>query len=358
LIQPIPGEILRKTRVLVVDDSAIVRKVMSQELSRDPEIEVVGAAPDPFAARDLIVSLKPDVITLDIEMPRMDGLTFLRRLMRFHPIPVVIVSSLTPRGGETALEAMDLGAVEVMCKPGAAYAVGDMATELRDKVKAAARARVTGRMAKASPFGATSDRLAMLRTTNAVVAVGASTGGTQALQSLLTALPSNAPGMIIVQHMPEHFTRSFADRLNSLCAVQVKEAEHGDTVSPGRVLIAPGNFHMSLERSGAVYQVRIESGQLISRHRPSVDVLFRSTAKYAGRNAVGVILTGMGNDGAEGMAEMRAAGAATIAQDEATCVVFGMPKEAIAKGAVEHVLPLGEIPAKILNLAAARDHGG
>jgi two-component system chemotaxis response regulator CheB len=357
MIAPEPSATLRKTRVLVVDDSAIVRKVMSLELSRDPDIDVVGAAPDPFVARDMILALRPDVITLDIEMPRMDGLTFLRRLMRFHPLPVVIVSSLTPRGGETALEAMDLGAVEVMCKPGTAYSVGDMAVELRDKVKAAARARVQGRMAKVSAFASRPDRLSLSRTTNAVVAVGASTGGTQALLSLLSALPANSPGMVIVQHMPEHFTRSFADRLNATCAMEVKEAEDGDTVAPGRALLAPGGLHMSLERSGAVYRVKIEGGPLVSRHRPSVDRLFQSTAKYAGRNAVGVILTGMGNDGAEGLAEMHRNGAATVAQDEATCVVFGMPKEAIARGAADHVLALADIPGKILELAAARDKG-
>ena len=344
--------ISHKTRVLVVDDSAIVRKVLSQELSRDPDIEVVGTAPDPFVARDMIIELHPDVLTLDIEMPRMDGLTFLRRLMKHFPLPVVIVSSLTPRGGEVALEAMDLGAVDVMCKPGAAYAVGDMAVELRDKVKAAARVSVAvheDSVATCAPA-----RLSLLRTTNAVVAVGASTGGTQALQSILSALPANCPGMVIVQHMPEHFTRSFAARLNALCAMEVKEAADGDTVAPGRVLIAPGNFHMTLDRSGAVYKVNVKGGPLVSRHRPSVDMLFQSVARYAGRNAVGVILTGMGNDGAQGMAEMRTQGAATVAEHESTCVVYGMPREAVAKGGVQHVLPLRDIPAKILDLAAGR----
>ncbi|MDB5047331.1 MAG: response regulator receiver modulated CheB methylesterase [Fibrobacteres bacterium] len=357
LSNPQGTSVPRRIKVLLVDDSAIVRKVLSQELAKDPEIEVVGAAPDPFVARDMILALKPDVITLDIEMPRMDGLTFLKRLMRFYPMPVVIVSSLTPRGGDVALEAIDLGAVEVMCKPGASYAVGDMAVELRDKVKAAAQARVMARgavpQATVPPLG----RLSLLRTTHSVVAIGASTGGTQALQSLLSSLPANSPGIVIVQHMPEHFTRSFADRLDSLCAINVKEAQDGDSVLPGLALIAPGNYHMELDRSGAVYKVRVTAGPLVSRHRPSVNVLFKSVAKYAGRNAVGAILTGMGSDGAEGMAEMRKNGAATIAQDEATCVVFGMPKEAIAAGGVDHILPLDAIPAKILELASAKGTG-
>jgi two-component system chemotaxis response regulator CheB len=348
---------MSRIRVLLVDDSAIVRKVLAQELAKDPGIEVVGAAPDPFVARDMILSLRPDVITLDIEMPRMDGLTFLRRLMRFYPLPVVIVSSLTPRGGDVAMEAMDLGAVEVLCKPGSSYAVGDMAVELRDKVKAAA---LSGVRPTASPERGMPPhgRLSLLRTTHSVIAIGASTGGTQALQSLLSTLPANSPGIVIVQHMPEHFTRSFAERLNALCAIEVKEAADGDTVVPGRALIAPGGYHMELDRSGAVYQVRVRGGELVSRHRPSVNVLFRSVAKIAGRNAVGAILTGMGNDGAEGMKEMRVHGAATIAQDEESCVVFGMPKEAIAMGGVDHVLPLEAIPGKILELAALKGAGG
>jgi two-component system chemotaxis response regulator CheB len=338
----------RRIKVLVVDDSALVRDVLSKELSRDPEIEVVGAVPDPFVARDQIVLLKPDVVTLDIEMPRMDGITFLRKLMRYYPLPVIIISSLTPKGGALALEAMDIGAVDVMCKPGSAYAVGDMGTQLREKVKAAAMVRVEKREA---PDGGPRQRLSLLKTTNIVVAIGASTGGTKALQSLLAALPANAPGVLVVQHMPEHFTRSFAERLNTLCAMEVKEAEDGDTVAPGRVLIAPGNYHMLLNRSGAVYRVSIKAGPLVSRHRPSVDVLFKSMARFAGSNAVGVILTGMGADGACGMKEMKDSGATNIAQDEATCVVYGMPKEAISQGGVDHILPLEGIPAKILELA-------
>jgi two-component system chemotaxis response regulator CheB len=340
----------RRIRVLVVDDSAVVREVFSRELARDPGIEVVGAVPDPYVARDEIVRLEPDVVTLDVEMPRMDGLTFLRKLMRYHPMPVIIVSSLTQKGGGLALEALESGAVDVMCKPGSAYSVGDMSIELREKVKAAAGARL--RIPSASPGASAPARLSLSKTTHVVVAIGASTGGCQALQSVLSAMPANAPGIVVVQHMPEHFTRSFAERLNGLCAMEVKEAEDGDRVSPGRVLIAPGNRHMLLTRSGAVYQVTVKDGPLVSRHRPSVDVLFKSVARFAGSNAVGAILTGMGGDGAAGLKEMRTAGAATIAQDEASCVVFGMPKEAIKLEAAAHVVPLDGIAGKLLELAA------
>jgi len=339
-------------RVLVVDDSAVVRQIFERELSRDPQIEVVGTAPDPYIARDKIVTLKPDVVTLDVEMPRMDGITFLRKLMQHYPLPVIVVSSLTARGGELALEALSAGAVEVMSKPGAAYAVGDMSVELVDKIKAAARVRVRpgARPApRAEPHPTA--RLAMTRTTNKVVAIGASTGGTQALQEVLTALPAASPGIVIVQHMPEHFTKSFADRLNSLSAMEVKEAVDGDTVAPGKALLAPGNYHMLLRRSGAMYYVEVKPGPLVNRHRPSVDVLFKSVARYAGANAVGVILTGMGADGADGLKLMRDAGAATIAQDEASSVVFGMPKEAIARGGAGTVAPLDQIAGNILRLS-------
>ena len=338
-------------RVLVVDDSALVRDILVRELGRDPQIDVVGSAPDPYIARDKIVELKPDVITLDIEMPRMDGITFLRKLMRHFPMPVIVVSSLTQTGGEIAMEALECGAVEVMCKPGAAYTVGDMSVALIDKIKAAAQVKVTKRIEGAERARATATRLSMTQTTNKVLAIGASTGGTEALASVLSALPANAPGTCVVQHMPEHFTRSFANRLNDLCAMEVKEAENGDTVSPGKVLIAPGNYHMLLKRSGAVYFVEVKSGPLVSRHRPSVDVLFKSVARFAGRNAVGVIMTGMGADGADGLLEMKKQGALTIAQDEASCVVFGMPKEAIERGAADHVVALNKIPAKMLQLA-------
>jgi len=336
-------------RVLVVDDSAVVRQILSTELTRDSGLEVVGTAPDPYVARDKIVLLKPDVLTLDIEMPRMDGITFLRKLMRYHPIPVIVVSSLTPKGGELALEALDAGAVDVISKPGAAYTVGDLAVQLIDKIKAAARVDLSRKQSASDSRAAALPSLT--RTTNKVVAIGASTGGTQALQELLTHLPANSPGITIVQHMPEHFTRSFADRLNQLCAIEVKEARDGDSVVPGIALIAPGNRHMLLQRSGARYYVQVKDGPLVCRHRPSVEVLFNSVARYAGRNAIGVMLTGMGADGAEAMLGMRKNGAATIAQSESSCVVFGMPKEAIKLGAVDHVADLSSIPECILSLS-------
>ncbi|MCG3199791.1 MAG: Chemotaxis response regulator protein-glutamate methylesterase [bacterium] len=342
---------MRKTRVLIVDDSAVVREILSRELAKDPDIEVVGTAPDPYVARDRILELSPDVLTLDIEMPRMDGITFLRKLMRHHPLPVVIVSSLTPQGGELAMEALSAGAVDVMCKPGAAYVIGDLSVQLIDKVKAAALVKVRKQANGQLPTPSAPRRLSMTRTTHRIVAIGASTGGTQALQEVLTALPANSPGIVIVQHMPERFTRSFADRLNGLCAIEVKEAEDGDTVTPGRALVAPGNMHMLLRRSGAVYRVQVKTGPLVCRQRPSVDVLFRSVAQYAGANAVGVILTGMGKDGALGLKEMKEHGADTVAQDEKSCVVFGMPKEAIAIGAADTIAPLGDMPQLILSLA-------
>ncbi len=338
-------------RVLVVDDSAVVRKIFSTELAHDPEIDVVGTAPDPFIARDKILALKPDVITLDIEMPRMDGLTFLRKLMAHYPVPTIVVSSLTPKGGDLAMEALDAGAVEVMCKPGASYSVGDMAVELKEKIKAAAQVKLSkqSRFPKGPQEGIPKVKTALTRTTNKVIAIGASTGGTQALQAVLTSFPRNVAGTVIVQHMPENFTRSFADRLNSVCEIEVKEAEDGDAVVPGRALIAPGNFHMTLNRSGANYYVHVKPGPLVNRHRPSVEVLFKSVARYAGANAVGVILTGMGNDGAQGMLEMKQAGAYTVAQDESTCVVFGMPKEAIKAGGVDKIEKLDNIPAEVIN---------
>jgi two-component system chemotaxis response regulator CheB len=334
-------------KVLIVDDSAVVRQILSQELARDPEIQVVGTAPDPYVARDLIVERAPDVLTLDLEMPRMDGLTFLRKLMHYHPLPVIIVSSLTPKGGELALEAIGAGAVEVLCKPGAAYTVGDMAIQLADKVKAAAAVDIRCRAHLASALAAPVAARALTRTTNQVLAVGASTGGTVALEFLFRSLPANAPGMVVTQHMPEFFTRSFAERLNGLSAVSIKEAEDGDSVVPGTALIAPGNKHLLLRRSGARYVAQVKDGPLVNRHRPSVDVMFRSVAQTAGKNAVGVILTGMGGDGAKGLKEMRDAGAHTIAQDEASCVVFGMPKAAIELGAAADIAPLAAIAERI-----------
>ncbi|TVR14102.1 MAG: chemotaxis response regulator protein-glutamate methylesterase [Planctomycetota bacterium] len=340
---------MHQIRVLIIDDSATVRQILQRELARDPEILVVGAAADPYVAREMVVSHKPHVLTLDVEMPRMDGITFLRKLMQHHPLPVVMVSSLTPRGGELAMEAHACGAVEVLCKPGTAYSIGDMAQDLIQAIKAASRADVQ-RLSRTLP---PPKRLntAMTRTTNQVVAIGSSTGGTQALDYILRAMPATAPGIVVVQHMPEHFTKSFADRLNDLCLMTVKEAEDGDSIVPGRVLIARGNYHLVVGRSGAQYQVRVKDGPLVTRHRPSVNVLFRSVARSVGRNAVGVMLTGMGADGAEGMKAMKDAGARNIAQDEASCVVFGMPKEAIAAGAVDTVVPLSDIAQTILRLA-------
>ncbi len=338
-------------KVLVVDDSAVVRKIFSAELSSDPDIEIIGTAPDPFIARDKILQLKPDVITLDIEMPRMDGLTFLRKLMQHYPIPTIVVSSLTPEGGELAMEALDAGAVDVMCKPGASYSVGDMAVELKEKIKAASHVNLQKRikMPLGPQEGIPKIKTALTKTTNKVIAIGASTGGTQALQVLLSSFPRNIAGTVIVQHMPEKFTKSFADRLNQVCEIEVKEAADGDSVVPGRALIAPGNYHMMLNRSGANYYVNVKPGPLVSRHRPSVEVLFKSVAKFAGSNAVGVMLTGMGGDGSHGMLEMKEAGAYNIAQDEESCVVFGMPKEAIKLGGVDKVESLTKITDEIIS---------
>ena len=340
------------TRVLVVDDSAVVRQILSRELDRDPALEVVGTAPDPYVARDLIVRRRPDVVTLDLEMPRMDGLTFLRRLMQHYPLPVVVVSSLTPAGGELALEALAAGAVDVMCKPGASFTVGDMATQLIEKVKVAAHARPRARSAHPPPPAAAATPArpggALTRTTHQVLAIGASTGGTVALEAILRAMPPDAPGTIVTQHMPEMFTRFFADRLNQVTQVEVREAAENDSVVPGVVLVAPGDRHLLLRRSGARYHVSVREGPRVNRHRPSADVMFRSVAQVAGRNAVGVILTGMGGDGAQGLLEMRQAGARTLAQDEASCVVFGMPKVAIALGAAGKVVSLDAMPREIL----------
>ena len=344
---PTPG---KRVRVLVVDDSALVRRVFTHELSQDPEIEVVGAAADPYAARDKIVALKPDVLTLDVEMPRMDGITFLRKLMRYYPMPVIVVSSLTPTGGDLAMQALEAGAVDVMCKAGSSLSVNDMAADLCQKIKAAAGVMVRVRTDVSTASHAV-PVLALARATHKVVAVGASTGGTDALLRVLSMLPPNAPGVVIVQHMPEHFTRSFADRLNTLCQITVKEAENGDSVVPGKALIAPGNYHMLLRRSGANFTVEVKSGPLVNRHRPSVNVLFKSVARCAGRNAIGVILTGMGSDGADGMKTMHDAGAQTIAQDEASCVVFGMPREAIKCQAVDRVLHIDRVAEGVLAFA-------
>ena len=349
-----------KIRVLIVDDSAVVRQTLAALLDSDPDIEVMGTAGDPYAAAEKIAEQLPDVITLDIEMPRMDGLTFLRKIMAQHPLPVVICSSLAEEGTASALEALESGAVEIVAKPrlGVRQFLEESRTTICEAVKAAAGARIRSlRAAHRVEPKLTADAMlapatcAMAKTTEKVVMVGASTGGTEALKTLLEALPADTPGIVIVQHMPELFTRAFANRLDGLCAITVKEAESGDTVLRGRALIAPGNHHLLLQRSGARYYVEVKDGPLVCRHRPSVDVLFRSAARYAGPNAVGVILTGMGDDGARGMLEMKQAGAATIAQDEATCVVFGMPKEAIKLNGVDRVMPLESIAGAILHCA-------
>jgi two-component system chemotaxis response regulator CheB len=347
----------RKIRVLIVDDSAVVRQTLSEVLASDPEIEVMATASDPLVAVERLREEAPDVITLDIEMPRMDGLTFLQKLMSQHPIPVVICSSLAEERAQSTLRALEYGAVDIITKPrlGSKQFLEESRLVLCQTVKAAAGARLCplGPSHKVEPKLSADAVLghgthAMSETTEKVVAIGASTGGTEALKSLLEVLPDDAPGIVIVQHMPELFTRAFANRLDSLCNIAVKEGESNDTVIRGRALIAPGNHHMLLKRSGARYYVEIKNGPLVCRHRPSVDVLFRSAARYAGQNAVGVILTGMGDDGANGLLEMKQAGAVTIAQDEATCVVFGMPKEAIKRSAVNKVLPLQAVAGAIL----------
>ncbi len=340
---------MNKIRVLIVDDSAVVRKVFREELAKEPDIEVVGAAPDPYVARDQIVALKPDVITLDIEMPRMDGVTFLRKLMKHFPLPVIIVSSLTQSGSAMALEAMESGAVEVMAKPGAAYSVGEMGAQLADKIRAASRVNVRVPRKRSSAESTPLACRSLTASTNKIIAIGASTGGTEALKDVLTLLPADTPGIVIVQHMPANFTKSFAERLNGLCAFRVKEAEDGDSILPGQALLAPGNLHMVMRRSGARYYVNVKNGPLVCHQRPAVDVLFNSVAAFAGANAVGVILTGMGKDGAQGMLKMKEAGAKNIAQDEKSCVVFGMPKEAIASGGVDRIEPLPHIAQTILD---------
>jgi len=342
----------KRIKVLVIDDSAVVRKVFKEELSREKDIEVVGTAPDPYVARDKIVKLKPDVVTLDIEMPRMDGLTFLKKLMRHYPLPVIIVSSLTPKGSKLAMEALSLGALEVISKPSSAYSVGEMSVQLIDKIRAVAEVKVEPKREQSSlkSIQVTTSSRALSETTNKVIAIGASTGGTEALKVVLSAMPPNAPGILVVQHMPANFTTSFAERLNELCAMTVREARNGDSLLNGLVLIAPGNYHMLLKRSGARYYVQVKPGPLVHHQRPAVDVLFHSVATYAGGNAVGVLLTGMGSDGALGLLKMREGGARTVVQDEDSCIVYGMPKEAIKLGAAEKVVSLNGITQVALSL--------
>lgn len=340
-------------RVLIVDDSAVVRKYLTDELSKYEDIEVVGGAIDPYAARDKIAALRPDVITLDLEMPRMDGLSFLAKLMKYFPLPVVVISSLTPKNSETAMRALSLGAVEVIAKPGSQFSTPTIAPVVR-AIRAAGAAKVARgilpTLAASQPAAAAQDPpLKLLHTTtHKILAIGASTGGPQAVEAVLKGLPANTPGTVIVQHMPAYFTAGFAGRLNSMCAMEVKEARDNDAVVPGVALVAPGGHHMVLQMSGAKYLVGLKDGPPVHHQRPAVDVLFQSVAATAGANAIGVELTGMGADGAKGLLAMREKGAYTIAQDEATCTVFGMPKEAIKLGAAKDVFPLQKISQAIL----------
>ena len=339
-----------KIKVLVVDDSALVRKVFTEELSKERDIDVVGTAPDPYVARDKIVHLKPDVVTLDIEMPRMDGLTFLRKLMAYYPLPVIIVSSLTRAGSKLAMEALELGALEVLSKPTGAYSVGEMSLQLADKIRAVACVDLKSRKQGAGESPAKPIH-ALPKTTDKILAIGASTGGTEALRAVLSAMPPNGPGILVVQHMPAHFTASFAERLDTLSAMTVREARDGESLATGVALIAPGNYHLLLRKNGAKYCVEVKQGPLVHHQRPSVDVLFHSVAAHAGKHAVGAILTGMGADGAAGLLKMREAGARTLAQDEKSCVVFGMPREAIRLGAAEKVVSLERMAQSLLSMA-------
>jgi two-component system, chemotaxis family, protein-glutamate methylesterase/glutaminase len=337
----------RKARVLIVDDSAIVRRILSEALSGASDIEVVGTAPDAIIAREKIRALRPDVLTLDLEMPRMDGLTFLKSLMQSHPLPVIVISSLAQRSCRAAIQALEYGAVEVLPKPAGPLSVGELSSTLADKVRAAMSARVLGRGPQTIRAAAPT-RASCAAPTGTVLAIGASTGGTEAIASIVSRLPANAPPVIIAQHIPPQFSRAFAERLNGMSAVEVKEAEDNDAVIPGRVLVAPGDFHMVLRPSGGRYFVTVKTGPKVCYQRPSVDVLFFSAAEVCGGKCVAALLTGMGSDGAQGLLRLRQAGAHTIAQDEATCVVFGMPREAIALGAAAQVLPLPMIAQAML----------
>jgi two-component system chemotaxis response regulator CheB len=349
----------RVIRVLIVDDSAIVRKILTDTLAAEPDFEVVGSAPDPFVARDKILALKPDVITLDIEMPRMDGLTFLRKLMHFHPMPVVIVSSLAQPSCSAAIEALEIGAVEVLAKPAGPYSVGELRHTLAAKIRAAAGARLRPAQAPAPATFPAAARAPTLiapvssQSLSNIIAIGASTGGTEAIATVLRAFPKETPGIVVVQHIPPQFSRAFASRLDEMCQIDVKEAEDGDTLRPGLALIAPGDFHMLLRKTGGRYFVNVKTGPRVCYQRPAADVLFFSVAEAAGASAIAALLTGMGSDGAQGLLKMRQTGARTIAQDEATCVVFGMPREAIHLGAAQQVLPLDRIAAALLSARPA-----
>lgn len=347
---------MSKIRAVVVDDSALVRSLLTEIINRQPDMQCVGAAADPYAAREMIRNLNPDVITLDVEMPRMDGIDFLSKLMRLRPMPVVMVSTLTERGAEVTLRALELGAVDFVAKPkiGIADGLQQLAQEITEKIRVAAKAQVRKLPAAAAPAGPAADNRPPAPagvgrlSTEKIIFIGASTGGTEATRELLTALPADAPAVVITQHMPAGFTKSYAARLNGLCRIVVKEAQDGERVLPGHAYIAPGGQHLSVERSGANYVARVQLGEPVNRHMPSVEVLFKSAARVVGPNAIGVMLTGMGADGAKAMREMRDAGAHCVAQDEASCVVFGMPREAIAAGAVHEVLPLPRIAPHLI----------
>ncbi|MDR3393200.1 MAG: chemotaxis response regulator protein-glutamate methylesterase [Sulfuriferula sp.] len=346
-----------KIKVLIVDDSALIRGVMSEIISDQPDMEVVGVAPDPIVAREMIKATNPDVLTLDVEMPRMDGLDFLEKLMRLRPMPVVMVSSLTERGSEITMRALELGAVDFVTKPKISIKNGmmDYAELISDKIRAASKARVTARKIQPDSTSVLLPSMGNpLLSSEKLIMIGASTGGTEAIKEFLLQMPADCPGILITQHMPEGFTKSFANRLNTLCKIAVKEAEGGERILPGHAYIAPGHSHLLLTRSGANYMTQLDQGPPVNRHRPSVDVLFNSAARFAGKNAVGVILTGMGKDGAMGMMEMKRSGAQNFAQDEATCVVFGMPREAIALGAVDEVAAIKDLPGKVMSYLAAQ----
>ena len=340
----------RPIKVLIIDDSALVREVLGKGLAMDPDIEVVGTAPDPYTARDMIVRLRPDVLSLDVELPRMDGVEFLRRLMPQHPLPVVMVSSMTEAGKEVTIRALEAGAVDFVSKPTSDLSGGlrQMLTELRTKLKIASTAKVAHWKHLRRESRPSVPKGVLGRTTHKVVAIGASTGGTEALREVLAPLPAQTPGVVVVQHMPPDFTRMFAERLNRVCLMEVREAADGDRIQPGRVLIAPGDRHLRVRRSGSMYVAQLSDEPPVCGHRPSVDVLFRSVASAVGGNAVGVMLTGMGADGADALLAMREAGATTMAQDEASSVVYGMPREAFLRGGAQRQVPLGEMAEKIL----------
>ncbi len=347
---------LRKIKVLIVDDSALIRSLLTEIINSEPDLEVVGAAPNPLVARELIKQTNPDVLTLDVEMPKMDGLDFLERLMRLRPMPVVMISSLTERGSEITLRALELGAVDFVTKPKLSIAEGikEYAELIGDKIRAASLAKIKQPVSSNKEYSAQIPKLNNpLISSEKLIIIGASTGGTEALKAFLTQLPADAPGILVAQHMPAGFTKSFSDRLNALCKIQVSEAQGGERILPGHAFIAPGHSHLLLTRSGANYVTELSNSEPVNRHKPSVDVLFDSAANVAGKNCVGVILTGMGKDGAQGMLRMREAGSYNFAQDEASCVVYGMPKEAVHLGGVHEILPLNDMPSKVLAYLAA-----